>query len=425
MCQRNFEAIGETLFEETLPNGLRLCVVPKPGFRGHFAVLAVDYGGAYRRFTLDGAAQMSPAGTAHYLEHKVFDLPEGDGALERLTANGADPDAYTSADTTAYYIACTEHFEDNLRDLLHLVATPYFTAETVEKERGIITQEIRMEDDEADRQLYFRLMRMLFAHHPLRESEDGTVESIREITAETLQTCYRAFYTPENMVLCVEGDVNPARIAAIAREAFPSEPGARAAVDFGEPEGLEPVERFCREEAEISAPQFLLGAKYPAAEKGEALLRQRLVASLAIRALFGRSSPLFTELYAKGLLNLDFDAEADVTAGQGMLILGGESRDPEAVAEAIRKAMAALETQGLDPARFERAKRASLGARLRGLEDFENVCLALACDLFEGFCALDSIAMLADIRKEECERFLRETLRPERLALAIYEPKKD
>lgn len=425
MRRRSFEQIGETLYEEILPNGLRLCVVPKQGFRSSYAVFAADYGGAHRRFTLDGQPCATPAGVAHYLEHKMFDLPGGDNALDILTANGADPNASTGADMTAYFFQCTEHFEENLRMLLHFVSTPYFTDETVEKERGIITQEILMGEDDPGLGLYYRLLGMLYAAHPLRDRVAGTPESIREITAETLYACHRAFYAPGNMVLCVEGDVDPARIASIAREALPQEPQPVPEADFGPEESLLPAQVYSREDKPVSAPQFLLGAKLTPAEKGEAALRQRLTASLALRTLFGRSSPFYTRLYAKGLLNLDFDYEADFVTNAAMLLLGGESKDPDAVLAEVKTELETLRKHGLDAERFERARRASLGARLRGLEDFESVCFSLASGLFAGYCALDGPAMLERIGKADCERFLLDTLRPERLAMAVYYPKKD
>lgn len=425
MKKRNFEHIGESLYEATLPNGLRLCVVPKKGFRSNYAVFAADYGGVHRRFTLEGQTYDTPAGVAHYLEHKLFDLPGGDDALNILTANGADPNASTGADMTAYFFQCTDHFEENLRMLLHFVSTPYFTDETVEKERGIITQEIRMGNDDPSLGLYYRVLGMLYAQHPVRDRVAGTADSIREITAETLYACHRAFYAPGNMVLCVEGDLDPERVLAIAREALPQEPQPLPEADLGPAENLMPAESYSREAMPVSAPQFLLGAKFCPAEKGENSLRQRLTASLALRTLFGRSSPFFARLYAKGLLNLDFDYEADFITNTAMVLLGGESRDPETVLAEVKKELETLKKQGLDEDRFRRAKRASLGARLRGLEDFENVCFALASGLLDGYCALEAPEMLESVDKADCERFLLDVLRPERFAFAIYEPKKD
>ncbi len=421
MQSKPYTRIGETLFSDVLPNGLRLRVVPKKGFNCYYAVFATDYGGAHRRFRLDGQTVDSPAGVAHFLEHKMFDLPSGDNALNLLSANGADPNAFTSSGVTCYYFQCTDKFEENLRMLLHFVSTPYFTPETVQKEQGIIGQEIRMGEDDPGSALYYNLLRLLYRQHPIRDRVAGTVESIAQITDQTLYACHKAFYAPSNMCLVVEGDVDPERIAQIAREELPREKAEPPLVDFGEPEGPLPVETLRREAMAVSAPQFYIGAKIIPAQ-GEGVLRQHLTAQLALRLLAGRSSRFYARLYDKGLLNRDFEYEADFSAGTGTVLLGGESGEPLQVLEELKAELARIASEGLDPRRFELAKRASLGARLRGLEDFDNVCVSLALGVFDGYCAFDGTELLESIRKEECEAFLGEVLAPERLAISIVDP---
>ena len=425
MNKHEYKNIGEVLYSATLPNGLRLSVVPKPGFNSFYAVFAANYGGAHRCFELDGQKISTPAGVAHFLEHKMFDLPGGDNALNILTANGAEPNAFTSSGMTAYYFQCTEHFEENLRMLLHFVSTPYFTPETVEKEQGIIAQEIRMGEDNPGVVLYYNLLRMLYGHHPIRDRVAGSVESIAEITDTTLYDCHRAFYAPGNMTLCVEGDVDAGRIMQIALEELPAEKRSVPEADFGEDEGEYPVETYLREEMPVSAPQFFIGAKLRPAARGEGALRQRLAALLAMRLLTGGSSPFYARLYAQGLLNRDFDYEVDFSAGTATVIIGGESAEPERVLEEFKQEVARIGREGFDGAAFERAKRASLGARLRGLEDFDNVCVSLAEGTFDGFCALDSVALLEQVTKRECEEFVTEKLAPERLAISIIAPGKE
>ena len=359
MRTRSFDNLGETLCEAVLPNGLRVAVIPKPDFASSYAVFATNYGGAHRRFAVNGQSADTPAGVAHYLEHKMFDLPGGDNAMDLLSANGADPNAFTSAGMTAYYFLCTEKFEENLRLLLHFVSTPYFTEETVQKERGIIAQEIRMGEDDPGTRHYYEFLKMLYARHPIRDQVAGTVESIQDITAETLYACHRAFYAPGNMALVVEGPVDPARVFAIAAEVLGEAEGAAPVVDFGEEESLLPCESYRLLEMPVSAPQFLIGAKFRPEQGGEALLRQRLVSQLALRVLFGASSPFYTELYAKGLLNRDYSYEADFVAGTGTVLIGGESPDPQAVLRALREAVDSVKANGLDAKRFERARRAS------------------------------------------------------------------
>ena len=426
MRKTEFQNIGETLYTDTLPNGLRLCVVPKKGFRSFFAAFATDYGGDCRSFTLDGQRYDTPAGVAHYLEHKMFDMPGGDNALNLLNANGADPNAFTGNEMTCYYFQCTERFEENLRLLLHFVSTPYFTEETVEKEQGIIAQEIRMGEDEPGNRVFYNLLCQLYAHHPLRDRVAGTVESIRAITPETLHACYRAFYAPSNMCLCVEGDVEPERVRRIAEEVLGGERRSVPAPDYGEPEAsLLPTELLHREAMAVSAPQFLIGSKFESEKEGGRLLRQRLVSQLSLRLLVGASSPFYTKLYADGLLNRDFDYEAEFISGTASVFIGGESEEPEKVFEALKDEAQRVAKEGFSDERFQRARRASLGARLRGLEDFGSVCVSLASGVFEGYCSLDAISLLDSVTKAECEAFVRDALAPQRLAISILEPKKD
>ena len=425
MQKLEYPATGDVLYSGTAKNGLRIRVLPKEDFSGYYAVFATDYGGTYRRFTLDGVTYDTPAGVAHYLEHKMFDLPDGDNALTLLSQNGADPNAFTSSDVTAYYFHCTRMFEENLRMLLHFVATPYFTDETVAKEQGIIGQEIHMGEDNPGTANYYNLLNLLYRHHPIREKVIGTTESIARITAQTLYDCHAAFYTPSNMILCVAGDVDPERILAIVEEVLPEEHHAVPVVDFGEDEDLLPVASRGEIKMPVSLPQFLIGVKLRPVEKGAALFRQQLTASLAMRLLAGPSSPFYNRMYEAGLLNRFFDADADFSTGVGTIILGGESKDPDAVLAALLEEIDRVKREGLDPVLFERTRKAGIGSALRGMEDFDDVCVSLALDEFDGFCYLDYPAVMASIEKSECEAFLRETLLPERFAISIVTAKKD
>lgn len=419
-----FPQIGEKLYSTRLPNGLEIRVVPKKDFATYYAAFATNYGGAHRRFSIDGKTVDTPAGVAHFLEHKMFDMPNGDNALTVLTENGADPNAFTSSGMTCYYFQCTEKFEENLRMLLHFVSTPYFTDETVQKEQGIIGQEIRMGEDNPGIAIYYKLLELLYAHHPIRDRVAGTVESISEITAQTLYDCHKVFYAPSNMVLCVEGDVDPETIERIAKEELGEDCAGVPKADFGEAESLLPVANEHREQMEVSAPQFLIGAKLPASHGGEESMRERITATLALRMLCGSSSPFYTRLYAEGLLNPSFDYEVDLSADTVTVIVGGESRDPDKVLEEFNKEVKRIAEEGFDKDFFTRSKRASLGARLRGLEDFENVCVSLASGVFEGYCALDSFDVLESVDIEDCRRFVAEHLVPQRLAMSVIEPKK-
>ncbi len=422
MRRIDYPGVGETLFLDTLPNGLKLLVAVKPGYTRSYAAFTTNYGGADRRFRFGGDFIDTPMGVAHFLEHKMFDMPDGDNALSALAANGAQPNAYTSSGLTCYHFESADHFYDNLRLLLRFVSTPYFTDASVAKEQGIIGQEIRMCEDSPDYVIYDELMRCLYDHHPIRDSVAGTVESIAEITPETLYRCHGIFYNPGNMCLAVAGDVDPETVRAIALETLPAAAGEVPGRDYGEPEGLTPAKpRFTKAMA-VSAPQFLVGFKLAPGLTGEALLRQKLVSGVAINYLWSQSSPFYSRLYAEGLLNTDFFVDADSAAGTVTILAGGESRAPETVLAEMLSAAADAAKGGLDPACFSRVMRAGYGARVRALSSFSGLCASLTDGAFGGYNAMDAFAMTETITAEEIRAFIAENLTADRAAMSVIDP---
>ena len=422
-----YPSIGETLWTGKLDNGLTVYVIPKKDFRICYALFGTHYGGSMRRFELNGSVRETPEGIAHYLEHKMFDMPEGENALSVLSENGADPNAFTSTDMTCYYFSCTSGFEENLRMLLKFVSTPYFTEESVEKERGIITQEILMGEDNPARKIYKNLLSLLYSREEITGQVAGTVESIQEITPELLYDCHSVFYAPSNMALCVEGDVDPEAICRIAEEMLPAAREPVPCALFGEHEGLLPLKQRIEEEMPIAMPEFLIGAKDidpPLSENGDPhdKIFRRYVSWLSLRLLCGTSSPFYMKLYADGLLAHSFDYDTDIAADTSTVIIGGESNDPDAVLKALQDEVAAISEHGFDRHRFEMARRSLIGSRLRGMEDFENVCNTLFGDWVDGFCCPDVSSILGEIRCEDCDAWVRETLAPERLAISILRP---
>ena len=417
-----YPQINETLYTTTLPNGLIVRVLPKPDFNRSFAVFATDYGGADRRFHLGGEWIDTPAGIAHYLEHKMFDMPEGDNALNLLAMNGASPNAFTSSDITAYYFESTKHFRENLELLLNFVSTPYFTEESVEKERGIIAQEIGMYDDSPDFQMYVRLMEILYKNSPVRTSVAGTVESISQITVDDLFNCHKAFYVPSNMVLSVVGNADPQLVVETALKMLPSEKAPKPVVDYGEEEPMLPVKQYTEAAMEVSAPQFMLGGKVKPILHGFDRMHQRNVGALAMQCLFGRSSRFFTNLYSKNILNSDFDIDFDFAADSASLFWSGQSNNPKAVLEAVLAEADNVRKNGLDAKRFNRVKNATTGSLLFALEDFDNMAVNLAHSAFCGYNTLDAHTPAAEVTAEECAAFIAENITEEKLAMSVIRP---
>ena len=424
MEKLSFARVGENMYHEKLENGLNVFVFPKPDFQKGYAFFAANYGGMDMRFRLDREWHDTPAGVAHYLEHKMFDTKEGN-ALQDLAANGASPNAFTSNDITGYYFDSTEKFEENLRILLSFVSVPWFTQESVDKERGIIGQEIGMIEDDPNWKCYMNLMKALFQHHPIRVSVAGSVESIAQITPETLYACHRAFYDPANMVLCVAGPVDPERICAVAREILPKEAGPIAAKDYGEKESAQAAQRYIEERMEVSAPIFQLGWKGDPKVNGEDRLRQELVGGLALEALLGNSSPLYARLYREGLINQEFGYSYESSFGCAFLAADGESRDPEAVRMAVAEEAARIGREGIGPELWERVKKGVYGNRVRGLNSFESLCVGQAQAFFAGYDFLRFADLFDAITKKEAEELIAGWVTEERTALSVVRAKEE
>ncbi len=418
---KNYENLGESLITETLPNGLIINILPKPEYTKSYAMLSTNYGGADRRFKLAGEWIDTPAGVAHFLEHKMFEMPEGN-ALSVLSANGASPNAFTSSGMTAYHFECSSKFEENFKTLLTFVSTAYFSPESVQKEQGIIGQEIRMVEDDPGYVVYNNLLRCLYAHNPVRDSVAGTIESISHITDQTLYHCHKVFYNPSNMALAVVGKLDPDFVISAAKEILPAQGGEIPERDYGGDESKYPHIPEARASMEVSAPQFLFGCSLSPAEKGTSRLRQMLVGELALRLLLGRSSPFYTRLYAEGLLNSGFEYELDYTAGTAMILAGGESRDIATVMETLHAETGRIFSQGIDPTLFENAKRALFGNKLRALGSFSATAISLTEGAFGGFCPLDAFTLLSNISPKEVLDFVTANLSPQKFALSVIDP---
>ena len=424
MDKKLYPRIGEEVIWVTLDNDLPVCIVPKKGFSRKYALFATRYGGMDMRFRLNGQWLDTPAGIAHYLEHKMFDTEDGN-ALQELAMNGAEPNAFTSNAITCYYFDSTEKFYENLEILLSFVSVPYFTDESVEKEQGIIGQEIGMIEDNPEWQVYKQLMQSLYHTSPARTPVAGSVESIREITAQTLYDCYRAFYTPANMCLVVVGDVEPQQVLDIARRVLPKDSGELIERDYGAEEPTEAARAYAEERMEVSMPSFLVGFKCPPQHGGEEQHRFAAIGELACDVLMGESSPLYARLYSQGLINGSFGAAFDILPGAAYAYAGGDSKDPKAVAEAILAEAQRLAREGVDEDYYKRIVNANFGAALRELNSFESIAVSMAEGRFQGYDPYRFPEIYDSITAADVLAFLRENVTRSHMALSVIAPKEE
>jgi len=417
-----YPELDETLYRTQLENGLTVLVVPRKGFTKKLAYFVTDYGSIHTDFVLEGKVWKAPAGVAHFLEHKMFDLPGKRDVSAEFASMGAMTNAFTSYDMTAYYFSCTENFEDCLRLLLEFVSTPYFTEESVAKEMGIIDQEIGMNEDAPDSVVFDKLMEALFHRHPIRVPILGTSETIRQITPEILHACHRAFYTPGNMLLCVVGDVEPEQVKAIAREMLGTEKKEVGVKMRPWQEDMTRPAAHTETSMEVAMPMFNMAFKAEPLGTGDAAIRTEMVADLAAEALFGESSELYLRLYEEGLIDSSFGGGFETIDGCAMLMCSGDSDNALAVRDAILEQAAKLVAEGLPEKSFQRMKRSAFGRRIRGLDSFDATCFRICAYYFSDFDYFRFPEIYRSIDANEICGFLNRVVKEDRCSLSVVNP---
>ena len=422
MTRFDYPGLSEQVYREVLSNGLTIAIVPRPGFAKKLAYFVTDYGAIHTDFTLNGQAIQAPAGVAHYLEHKLFDMPDGD-VMNKFAAMGASPNAFTSYDLTAYYFSCTDNFAPCLRLLLEFVSTPYFTKESVAKEQGIIGQEIGMNEDNPDTRIFEDLMRAMYRNHPIHTPILGDRESIAQITPEILLLCHKAFYRPGNMLLCVIGDVDPEEVKSIAQAALPEEDTAQVSRIQQWTEEMTCPKEKTEVSMEIAMPMFQLGFKCEPPAMGDEAVRKEAIGDLAAEVLFGESSALYLRLYEEGLIDTSFGGGFETVDGMAMLTASGDSDDPEAVKDAILQEAARLCKEGIPQTDFLRMKRSALGRRIRDLDSFSSVAFRICAYHFSGFDYFRFPEIYQAVETEEVLAFLQQVVTPQRCCLSVIYPR--
>lgn len=419
LCE--YPRIRECYTETVLPNGLRIRVIHKPEFDKLYAMLAVNYGSVDMDY-LDGDQVVhTPAGVAHYLEHKMFDIPDGN-AMQRFSALGGSPNAFTGYGMTAYYVQTTQAPAENLRMLLEMVLTPWFTEDSVEKERGIIAQEIKMYADNPDSRLFERLFETALPGHPLAVSIAGSVESISEITADTLYQCYEAFYRPENMILCVEGNLSSEQTFRIAEEVTAKQKKKEIRKLSLQAQALPQKIGEHRVQMDVSMPMFAACFPIPDVKSGDD--RTEIIADLAMEILTGESSALYQRMYEQGLIDSGFSAGFEGVRNKAMLSVSGDSDDPAAVLREVCKEAARVRRAGVDPLDLERLKKAMFGRRIRELDSFSGTCSRLCESFFEGTDCFRFPETISSVTETDIMDLL-QYVSEDRMTLVVIAPKED
>ena len=401
------------------PSGLDLLLYPMQGFTGTYACFVTKYGSIDTAFKFAGENEFTevPEGIAHFLEHKLFEGEDGEDAFNRFAETGANANAYTSFDRTAYLFSCTDNFAASLEILLDFVTHPYFTQETVQKEQGIIGQEIRMEEDNPDWRVFFNLLSAVYHNNPVRIDIAGTVDSIAQIDADLLHRCYKMFYNLNNMALVVAGNFSEQEVIAVADKIL--KPAPEFTIErkrFDEPREIRTD--YIEQVLPVATPIFHIGFKADAAATEDELLKNQMLDELLVEILTGEASPLYRHMYDSGLINATFSAEVMVGRGFSLAIFSGESREPIRVKEELIVELERCKREGLDPVVFDCCKKAAYGRYIGTFARTEAVAGVMAHCHFAGIQVWQILDFIAGITPEQLAARLM-LLEPGRCALSV------
>ncbi|MCA1053578.1 insulinase family protein [Rossellomorea aquimaris] len=428
MKKISFDQIQETLYYEKMSNGLDVYILPKKGFNKTYATFTTKYGSIDNNFVPLNEDEFVkvPDGIAHFLEHKLFEKEDGD-VFQQFSRQGASANAFTSFTRTAYLFSSTSDVERNLETLIDFVQDPYFTEKTVEKEKGIIGQEITMYDDNPDWRLYFGVIQNMYKNHPVKIDIAGTIESITPITKDMLYQCYNTFYHPSNMLLFVVGPVDPEKIMDQVRsnqDKKPYEKMPEIKRRF-EDEPAEVAETKQVLEMNVQSPKCLVGLKAPEpTQQGKEMLRQELSMNVLLDLLFGKSSTYYFDLYNEGLIDETFHYDYTQENGFGFVTVGGDTDQPDLLADKLKELLLKAKAESLFTEEgLERTKKKKIGAFLRAVNSPEFIANQFTRYAFNEMDLFDVVPTLESLTSEDIQKVADYIISEERFTVCQVVPK--
>lgn len=414
--------IKEKVYIEKLENGLTVMIVPRNTTNKKYVIWGTHFGSNDNHFIMPKTKEevYVPDGVAHFLEHKMFEQESGINSLDTLMALGVDANAYTTNDHTAYLFETTDHFEEALDELMDYVQHPYFTDENVEKEKGIIAQEIGMYDDDPGWRLYINALDCMYKNNAIKIDIAGTVESISKIDKDVLYKCYNTFYHPSNMLLVVCGNFEPEKmLEGIKRRLIDKE-------KQGEIERIYPKEEdkinktYNEEKMEVSMPLFMIGFKDKINSKNK--VQKHIAIEILMNMLIGKSSDLYQRLYKEGILLAQPDLDYEFTDDYAHVLIGGQSKNPEKIKEELLKEIE-KQRKKFDEERFERMKKKVYGDYVVEYNNISDVSRMLLSDYFKGINSFDYIEQYQTVTKEYAQEILQEVFDEKRSILSVIKTK--
>lgn len=417
--------IKEKLYIEKLENGLTIMIIPKENTKKKYITWGVNFGSIDNHFIDPKTKQevQIPDGVAHFLEHKMFEQSNGTNSLDTLSSIGVDANAYTTNDHTTYLYECNDHFYEALDEFMDYVQNPYYTEENVEKEKGIIAQEIKMYDDHPFWQVYMNAMECLYKNNPIKIDIAGTVEEINKINKDTLYTCYNTFYTPSNMLMVISGDFVPEKlIEEIKKRLIKKENNSEIKRIYpDEPEEINEKQKIVQ--MDVNNPLFVIGFKDKVLENKEEMVKRHIAIEILLYILSGKSSKLYQELYKAGLIIAQPDLDYEFSKQYAHITISGQSNNPEKLAEKFINEINNLKQSGVDGNIFNRVKRKIYGDYVTEFNDVSNISRMFMSDYFKGINSFDYIEMHGQVTKEYTEEILEEVFNENKMILSIVKGK--
>ena len=412
--------VKEKLYVEKLPNGLTVMIIPKKGIQKKYVIWGTNYGSNDSKFIVPGETEETevPKGVAHFLEHKMFEQESGINSLDTLTALGVDANAYTTNDHTAYLFECTENFYPALDELMDYVQHPYFTDANVEKEKGIIGQEIMMYDDYPVWKVYLNAMEAMYHEHPVKLDITGTIETISHIDKEILYKCYNTFYNPSNMAMVICGDFEPEKLLEEVKKRLIDKKAN------GEIKRIYPVEKedIVKEKIEqnmdVSQPLFAIGIKDKLADTKERV-RKHIAIEILLNMIIGKSSNLYKELYDEGLLFAVPSLDYEFARGYAHILITGQSLEPEKVYEKFKKAVEEMKASTIDTKEFNRIKKRIYGEYVKEYNDVEDIARMFLADYFKEINSFDYLEEISTINEQYVEQILKQVFDDKKMVISV------
>ena len=412
--------IQEKLYIEKLENGMTIMCIPKHNTNKKYIIWGINYGSIDNKFVVPNTKQEIevPNGVAHFLEHKMFEQENGTNSLDTLTALGVEANAYTTNDHTAYLFECTDNFYPALEELMDYVQHPYFTDENVEKEKGIIGQEIMMYDDYPIWKVYLNALENLYVNHPVKIDITGTIDTIKEITKDTLYDCYNTFYHPSNTCLVVSGDFNPEEIISKISQMVINKQKQEKIDRIYEQEPEQVNKQEIVHKMEVSMPMFAIAIKDK--KDGENIVEKHIAIEILLNMIIGKSSNLYQELYKQELLQQELDLDYEFAKNYAHVMITGQSKEPKKIYELFKKEIEKYK-ENIPQDEFERSKKKIYGDYIREFNEVSDISKMFLSDYFKGINSFEYLEKYNTVTSDYTMKVLNEVFREEKMIVSIVE----